>query len=168
MWFAMRATYNRALAAQSLIEDAGMQTFVPIKYCKSKRRSSANIAPLLGNLIFVYAEPERIQQFKARYSYLQYITNTRTHERIVVPDSQMARFIAVCGSQEDQLIWLAPEEINLTRGQRVRITGGEFEGYEGVYVKVAGARARRIVVEIKGVVAVALAAVHPSLIEVVE
>ena len=40
-----------------------------------------------------------------------------------------------------------------------------FEGQEGVFVKVKGARDRRVVVAIRGVIAVALATVHPDLIE---
>ena len=33
---------------------------------------------------------------------------------------------------------------------KVRITGGEFEGQEGVFLKVKGARDRRVVIEIQG------------------
>lgn len=127
--------------------------------------SAKKPVPILGNLIFVYSEPSKIREFKKKLPYLQYITNTRTHEKIIVPENQMERFIAVCGSHQEQLIWLKPEEIDLKKGQPVRITGGEFEGFEGVFLKVRGARDRRVVIEIKGVVAVAMATVHPSLIK---
>ena len=48
------------------------------------------------------------------------------------------------------------------------IVGGDFEGQEGVFLKVKGARDRRVVVEIQGVIAVAMATIHPDLIEVIK
>ena len=57
--------------------------------------------------------------------------------------------------------------MNLSKGIKVRITGGEFEGQEGIFLKVKGARDRRVVVEIQGVIAVAMATIHPDLIEVI-
>ena len=61
-----------------------------------------------------------------------------------------------------------PSEINLAKGTRVRVIGGEFEGYEGVFVKVKGARDRRVVIAIQGVMAVAMATIHPDLIQSIE
>lgn len=161
-WFAMRATYNRVSAAQKLLQENNIHTFVPMKWDgKSNRR----LVPAIGNLIFVRGMKSEIQKLKQRVPYLQYLVNTRTREKIIVPDSQMEHFIAVCGTLDDHLIWLKPEDIDLRKGQRVRITGGEFEGFEGIFIKVRGARDRRVVIEIKGVMAVAMATIHPSLIE---
>ena len=53
-------------------------------------------------------------------------------------------------------------------GTKVRITGGDFEGQEGVFLKVKGARDRRVVIAIQGVIAVAMATIHPDLIEVIK
>ena len=55
-----------------------------------------------------------------------------------------------------------------TFGTRVRIIGGDFEGQEGLFLKVKGARDRRVVIEVQGVIAVAMATIHPDLIEVIE
>ena len=58
-------------------------------------------------------------------------------------------------------------ELNLSKGTRVRITGGDFAGQEGIFLKVKGARDRRVVIEIQGVIALAMATIHPDLIEVI-
>ena len=79
----------------------------------------------------------------------------------------MQRFIAVSGTSDDHLLYFQPDELNLSKGTKVRITGGEFEGQEGIFLKVKGARDRRVVIEIKGVIAVAMATIHPDLIEVI-
>ena len=80
----------------------------------------------------------------------------------------MQRFVAVAGTYNDHLLYFQPEELNLSKGTRVRITGGDFEGYEGVFVKVKGARDRRVVISLQGVIAMAMATLSPDLIEVIE
>ena len=49
----------------------------------------------------------------------------------------------------------------------MRIIAGDFEGYEGIFMKVKGARDRRVVIAVEGVIAVALATISPELIEVI-
>ena len=72
--------------------------------------------------------------------------------RVLVPIIHNLIFIHACPS----------------KGTKVRITGGDFEGQEGVFLKVKGARDRRVVIAIQGVIAVAMATIHPDLIEVIK
>ena len=65
------------------------------------------------------------------------------------------------------LSFFSPDEVNLRKGTKVRITGGDFAGQEGIFLKVKGARDRRVVIEIQGVIALAMATIHPDLIEVI-
>lgn len=166
-WYAMRATYRRSSAARELLDKEKIRSFIPMRYELRlvKGRKIRELVPVIHNLIFVYATSSQIQSVKAKAEYLQYIVNTRSGEKIIVPEEQMRRFIAVTGTYNEQLLWFEAGEVNLTKGTKVRVTGGEFEGQEGVLVKVKGARDRRVVVAIQGVIAVAMATVHPSLIE---
>lgn len=170
IWFAMRATYRREMDAMRLLEKERLACFVPMQYKFSvkKGKKVRALVPVVHNLLFVHARPSEVKRVKALVTYLQYITDTRSGQKIVVPDKQMQRFIAVSGTYDDQLLYFRPEELNLSKGTRVRITGGEFEGQEGVFLKVKGARDRRVVIEIQGVIAVAMATIHPELIEVIE
>ena len=68
---------------------------------------------------------------------------------------------------DEHLIFFSPDEVNLRKGTKVRITGGDFEGYEGVFVKVKGARDRRVVISLQGVIAMAMATLPADLIEVI-
>lgn len=125
-----------------------------------------------GLSVFVFPKrffrfSDYMQRVKSQVTYLQYITDTRSGQKIIVPDGQMQRFIAVSGTYDDHLLYFQPDELNLSKGTKVRITGGEFEGQEGVFLKVKGARDRRVVIEIQGVIAVAMATIHPDLIEVI-
>ena len=165
VWFAMRATYRRELEAMHLLEKANLGCFIPMQYKISIRRGRKvrALVPVIRNLVFVHARPSDVQRVKSQITYLQYITDTRSGQKIIIPDHEMQRFIAVAGTYNDHLLYFQPEELNLSKGTRVRITG-----QEGIFLKVKGARDRRVVIEIQGVIAVAMATIHPDLIEVIK
>lgn len=169
-WFAMRATYRREPDAMRLLEKEQLGCFVPMQYKISIRRGKKVrvLAPVIHNLLFVHARPSDLKRVKSKVTYLQYITDTRSGQKIIVPDIEMQRFIAVAGTYNDHLLYFRPEELNLSKGTKVRITGGEFAGQEGIFLKVKGARDRRVVIEIRGVIAVAMTTLHPDLIEVIK
>lgn len=169
-WYAMRATYRRELDAMRLLEKEKLGCFVPMQYkiCIKKGKKIRILAPVIHNLLFVHARPSDLKRVKSKVTYLQYITDTRSGQKIIVPDIEMQRFIAVAGTYNDHLLYFRPEELNLSKGTKVRITAGEFAGQEGIFLKVKGARDRRVVIEIQGVIAVAMAALHPDLIEVIK
>ena len=148
IWYAMRATYRREPDAMRLLEKEKLGCFVPMQYKISIKKGKKRI--------------------KSQVTYLQYITDTRSGQKIIISDSEMQRFIAVAGTYNDHLMYFQPDELNLSKGTKVRITGGDFEGQEGIFLKVKGARDRRVVVAIQGVIAVAMATIHPDLIEVID
>lgn len=170
VWYAMRATYRREPDAMRLLEEEHLGCFVPMQYKIVMKRGKKirALVPVVHNLLFVHACPSDVKRVKSRVSYLQYITDTRSGRKIIIPDVDMQRFIAVAGTYNDHLLYFQPDELNLSKGTRVRITGGDFEGHEGVFLKVKGARDRRVVIAIQGVIAVAMATIHPDLIEVIK
>ena len=169
LWHAMRATYRRELDAANRLEQENIGCFIPMQYKLRVRhgRKERVLQPVVRNLLFVHAAPSELQHVKQSLPYLQYITDTRNHQKIIVPDDQMRNFILVAGSNDERLIYLKPQELNLSRGQRVRIRGGVFDGVEGLFLKVKGARSKRIVVRLENFMAVA-AEVQPEFVEVIE
>lgn len=171
LWFAMRVTYHREMLVKKLLDDEGIENFIPMYYQPVKgKQKKGKIVPVIYGLIFVHATFSDIQYLKKErgIEYLQYIIDSRSREKIIVPEDQMRRFIAVVGTYHESLLYFQPNELNLKKGTRVRVCGGEFEGQEGIFVKVKGARDRRVVISIQGVIAVAIAAIHPDLIEVLD
>ena len=153
-----------------LLEKANLGCFIPMQYMISIRRGRKvrALVPVIRNLVFVHARPSEVQRFKSQITYLQYITDTRSGQKIIIPDHDMQRFIAVAGTYNDHLLYFQPEELNLSKGTKVRITGGDFEGQEGVFLKVKGARDRRVVIAIQGIITDAMATILPDLIEVIK
>lgn len=168
-WFAIRVTYNREMKVKADLDARGITNFVPMQYKAFIRngRMVKRLVPSVHNLIFILLEPSAMADYKARTSLpIRYIMNRETREPVIVPQRQMESFIAVAGTYDEQLIYLNPEPGDFSKGDRVRVLGGPFEGAEGVFVRVKGDR--RVVVSIEGVMAVATTFIHPSLIEKVE
>jgi Transcription termination factor nusG. len=168
-WYAMRVTYCRELKVQEILSNKSIETYIPMRYeikviNKQKKR---NKVPIIHNLIFVHTTPTIIKEVKRELPYLQYIMDNRSKEKIIVPDKQMNNFIEVTSLTDKKLLYFKEEDINLSKGEKVRIIGGEFKGYEGIFVKVKGARDKRVVIAIKGIVAVAMATINPEFIEVI-
>ena len=169
-WFAMRATYRRGMQIKELLDRKGINSFIPMRYeihLKNGRRRR-ELVPVIRDIVFVHATQTDLQEIKSKISYLQYMTDSRSGEKIIVPDEQMKNFIAVAGTYSEHLLYFNPGEINLAKGTKVRITGGQFEGYEGVFVKVKGSRDRRVVISLQGILALAMTTLSPDLIEVIE
>lgn len=69
----------------------------------------------------------------------------------------------MAGAYDEQIVYLDPTIVSLREGDQVRIVGGVFSGSRVFSFVLRGDR--RVVVSIEGVMAVATAFVHPSLIE---
>lgn len=161
-WFAMSATFGRALKAKDFLESHSICSFIPMKHeviNDGKYGKKRQLIPAINNLIFVNTTRSRIQALKTGLSYLQYMTRSEGNRRIpiVVPNSQMEQFIAVCNTYNEKLVYLNPSEINLEKGTPVQIIGGAFDGVEGTFVKIEGVRNRRVAVLVPGIAAVVIA-----------
>ncbi len=173
VWFAMSAPYCNEMRAKSFLESKNIECFVPMcsKIVESRMGvKSRKLVPAIHNLIFAKASREQIQQVKSGVRYLQYRVQPEKGKNIpiVVPDEQMAHFMAACNTRNEKVRYLLPEEVNLTKGSRVRVVGGLFDGLEGRFVKVKGIREKRVVVSLDGVASVALAEIADGTIEIIE
>lgn len=172
-WYAMSATFGRELKAKSFLESNNVRCFVPMRYeVVSDRRKGKirKLVPAIHNLLFVYTTKMRIQSLKECLGYLQYLTKPVDGRNvpIVVPEDQMRRFIAVCDTYDDHLVYLSPDEIRLEKGTPVRIVGSAFDGVEGTFVKVNGIRKKRVVVLVQGIAAVMVAEFTDGYLQVLD
>lgn len=172
-WFAMSATFGRELKAKEYLESKDVECFVPMRWSiviDRRKNKTRQLVPAIHNLLFAHTTRERIQELKRGLDYLQYLTSNVDGRRvpIIVPEGQMQQFIKVCNSHDDRLLYLSPDEINLSEGTRVRIVGSTFDGVEGTFVKVKNKRKKRVVVQVPGVTAVMLAEFGDGYLQVVE
>jgi transcription antitermination factor NusG len=170
LWYAMRVPYRNELKVQDRLQDKGIEVFIPTKRKLIKRRGKTiyELTPAVNNLIFVHSKLCIIKELKKEILNLQYLVNKENGQStpITVRDNEMQQFIKASKNVNEEAIYLTPEEINIAKGTKVRIIGGNFDGIEGVFVKVKGKRSKRVVVMLDKLLAVAMAEVRPDDIEV--
>ncbi|MBR6338769.1 MAG: UpxY family transcription antiterminator [Alloprevotella sp.] len=168
-WWAMSATFNRSMKAKEVLTTRGVEHFLPMRTTIGVQRGKKvrKKVPAVTNLIFVRTTEHCIQGLKDELKYLQFLCRKEDGKcrRIIVADDQMEHFMRVAGSAADDHIFLNPDEIDLSRGDKVRIHGGPFDGVEGTFVKVQGKRRRMVVVSIPTLTSVATLEFEPDLLE---
>ena len=170
-WYALRVTYSRELALKEYLDTQHIESFIPMhyEYMEKDGRRLRKLVPAVHNLVFVHSTRARIDALKDEAGMripIRYIMDRANHAPIIIPDAQMRSFILVAGSYEEAILYVEPAELQLVKGQRVRITGGIFEGVVGEFVRIR--RDRRVVVNIEGVMAVATTFIHSSLVQPIE
>ena len=162
-WYPMRVTYGREMKVKGELERLGIETFVPMTYrvvCAEDGNPRRELVPAINNLIFVRSTQERISGLKRSNEVLEPLrymmdrTAGEAHVIMTVADRQMENFMRVASKTDESVMFLDENTIVGKEGKRVRIMGGAFEGVEGVIRRVK--RCKRVVVEIEGVMSVAI------------
>ena len=170
-WYVLRVTYQREIAASKALEELQVEHYVPTVRTRIRNEKGVAIGwkvePLVHNYIFVNASYNRIMEIKqGKLDYLRFIMAkndvTGEMEPQYVPDKQMADFIKVVRTMGSKPV---DPDIDLRKGDRVRVLTGPFEGVEGVYVRMPNRHEKRVVIKIEGVAAVATVAMNASDIE---
>lgn len=167
-WYALRVSYSRELALKAILDEEHIENFIPMRheYSTKNGKRTHKLVPAIHNLIFIHSTRRRIDALKEKLEMkipIRFIMDREHHRPIVIPDSQMRNFILVAGTYEEAVLYIDPVELLLAKGQKVRITGGVFEGVIGQFVRIR--HDRRVVVSIEGVMAIATTHIHPSLVE---
>lgn len=158
-WYVLRFLYRNQPKVRMLFEDDGIETFSPMKWvCRIENgRHILKYDYAIWDLFFVHSSKKVIDPYVNRFENLQYkfISGGKQHNPMVVPEQQMNDFIAAVSSSRRPL-YFAPHEINLSKGERIRLIGGKLNGYEGIFMRVNGSKRRRLIVELPGTLCAAV------------
>lgn len=152
-WYAMKVYYNRIQPLIAECREAGMEFFAPVE--------------VIGSLLFVRSTEDSMALFADRQHGHAWVYRTIDSSRLaVIPDREMEifRFVVTAGHQGLEVLGDDRPEYHL--GDRVVVTDGPFKGAEGHIRRIK--KDRRLVVTIPGIVAVATAYIHPSMLKKVE
>ena len=177
-WFPMRVTYSREMKVKGELDRLEIENFIPMTYRFTESRNDGDtelrreLVPAINNLIFVRSTQERLSELKRTNEVLEPLrymmdrTAEEAHTIMTVPDKQMENFLRVARMTDESVMFLDESTIVGKEGKRVRIMGGAFEGVEAVIRRVK--RCKRVVVEIEGVMSVAIAFVPVGLLKEIE
>ena len=152
-WYALKVFYNRTEKVREQIKGLAKDVYIPKN--------------VISSLMFVKTTPSNLEYIrKDRYEWLKVYTQPGDREPYVIPEHQMEVFKFVTSLADKNLERVDPDAINYKSGERVRVTGGVFEGAEGYIKRIRGDR--KLVVAIEGVVAVATSYIPSSYLEKLE
>ena len=171
-WYALRSMRRSVQSCRSVLEELGVEHFIPMTKVKSRTASGRfrwNEQPLAFNYVFIRSSAAELNDLtQTRLPHLAYLMRPAENgldAKVVGPNEQMRNFIAIAGTAQERILYLPCSEVDLAHGDRVRIMGGVFEGVEGIYQKVKRVRDKQVVVCIEGVVAVATTTVPSYFVE---
>ena len=164
-WFVLFAARGKAAKISDYLKSTDIEYFYPMLYHEKRIRNSERtkrfLQPIFRNLLFVKSTKSQLdpilREIKLKLgitSDLYYRYRDEEESKIVVVSAAaMRNFIAVVGAVEEPLISFSNKDVNLSKGTRVRIIGGVFEGVEGIFMRVKGDR--RVVVSLPNLFSVA-------------
>lgn len=170
-WYVYRCPMGKELTLKESIQTLfGVECFVPIKKVRQRDRHGRFVwvqRSALTGYIFTRIEKERQHLVPRRllnlYTMMQ--QSDGLWRPVIVPENQMASFIRVSGSEDEQIAYLDPAKLDLKKGDRVRVIGGSFVGVEGVFMQIGCKHQKRVIIELEGLIAVATAAIPASMVE---
>ena len=152
-WYAMKVYYNRVQPLIAECRERGIDFFAP--------------SDVIGSLLFVCCSDEVFSQVVEEHRGQVWVyRNAAGTQAAVIPDREMEVFRFVVTAGREGLELLGDDRPEYHEGDRVVVIGGPFKGAEGHIRRIK--RDRRLVVSIRGVVAVATTYIHPSLLRKVE
>ncbi len=140
-WFVMKAGKKESLA-MSVFEKAGLRAYCP--YAKTtitvQGKKVITERPLIPNTVFVYSSFRVLYAVKNLNSFITYSYRKvgDGYRALQVPTHEMELFIASASKMQEDITYFMPNEVELKKGDKVRIIGGVFDGYEGVLLKAKG------------------------------
>lgn len=152
-WFVMRdlTRPNAKLPAYKLLDGLNIRNFTPmvwklmLNHGKRERRQM----PFIHDLLFVYASRAELDSVVETIPTLQYRYLRGGYKvPMTVRAADMQRFMhAVRFSSSPQ--YYRPDEVTPSmRNRRIRIIGGNLDGYEGSLITTRGSKVKRLLVEI--------------------
>ena len=158
-WFVMRdlKRANAKMPAYRQFMEANIEVFTPmhtiLKTVKGRQRKVQE--PFIRDLLFVHDTRAAIDPIVEVTPTLQYRYERGKGYKVpmVVRDADMNRFIMAVTTAKSTKFFTPGELSPAMIGKSVRITGGTLEGYTGKLLKISGSRAKRILVQLEGILA---------------
>ena len=170
-WYVLGClSVHREEKVRDALRKAGFRSHVPMKYEVKhvRRQEQRTMVPAISGLIFARGTEDALKEYihhKSKDSiYMRKSTFSNKQEYLTVPDYAMEQFIEFTQIRQENITYFKPEELKLKEGEKIRIKGGIYDGYEGIILRFKGKRHKHLVVQIPGVIIAAIE-IEPELIE---
>ena len=170
-WYVMRdlKRHNAKMPAFKELAMKGIEVFTPLKsrlsVCGGKRIREE--IPVIQGLLFVHESRGILDPVVEKTPTLQYrFVRGGFREPMTVRDADMERFIYAVRAAESPVFYVPDELTPQMCGKKVRMVGGNLDGYEGRLLAVRGSRVKRILIELPNLLSVSVE-VQPEYIQLI-
>ena len=145
-WYVMLTKPRQEKAVRTELLTFGVEFYLPtttdFHYYGHGRKKKIE-SPVLPSMVFVHVEAEdRFAIISNLKHDVRYMVDRTTNSSMVVSDKQMNDFMRICNVPEVKL-----ENVDFAIGDKVTITGGQFDGLQGVVSRVNGKKRFVIVLD---------------------
>lgn len=152
-WFVMRdlTRPNAKLPAYKLLDGLNIRNFTPMvwKLMLNHGKRERRRMPFIHDLLFVYASRAELDSVVETTPMLQYRYLRGGYKvPMTVRAADMQRFMHAVGLSSSPQYYRPDEVTPAMRNRRIRIIGGNLDGYEGSLITTRGSKVKRLLVEI--------------------
>ena len=171
-WYALKVFYNKVYEIEKILQGAGVESYIPTReVVKDIRGVKTRIRkPIIPSLMFFRSTEDFVKSLQTKlmdramvYSNLEKYPNRRPAP---ISDEEMRNFQLVVSADDEGLEIFSDDYMQYKDGQKVRVTGGVFEGAEGIVKRIK--HNRRLTITLKGVCMVATSFIDPMLLDFVD
>lgn len=159
LWFVMRdlTHYHSKSPAYKMLDGLKIENFTPKVQklvVRGGKRERIEV-PFIHDLVFVHDSRLNIDPIVEKVPTFQY-RFLKGRLPMTVRDKEMEQFKKVVETSESPLFYRPQEVTPDMRKRKIRIIGGNLDGYEGTLVTVRGSKVKRLLVELPTLIAAAI------------
>lgn len=176
-WYVFRASYGREDKASNYIVEDGTFVYIAKRYAHKSVNGKQKkvLETLIPNLLFVYTNDEKAEEYIKNTPALSYLTYYCNHFELnddqknpplTVSCKEMENFILATCNKNEHLKFVNEEQCHYKGGEIVKVIEGPFKGVEGKVARVSGQQ--RVIVSITNVGLVSTAYVPSAFIMIID
>lgn len=176
-WYVFRASYGREDKASNYIVEDGTFVYIAKRYAHKSVNGKQKkvLETLIPNLLFVYTNDEKAEEYIKNTPALSYLTYYYNHFELnddqknpplTVSCKEMENFILATCNKNEHLKFVNEEQCHYKGGEIVKVIEGPFKGVEGKVARVSGQQ--RVIVSITNVGLVSTAYVPSAFIMIID
>ncbi len=176
-WYVTKSQHS-PLPFREKLTKAGLEYFLPTRFVIQNvagRRLRVE-RPVIFNFVFVRGTIFQVKDFCRanlglhlvyRRRYIDEKENNEEKMVLAVSDAEMSMFARTIGEYNQEVPFIKPSEVDLEKGDHVRILEGAFAGVEGVLMSQQGKDGGRVLVSLSNVIAVPTLEIEPEYLQII-
>ena len=176
-WYVFRASYGREDKASDYIVEDGTFVYIAKRYVRKSVNGKQKkvLETLIPNLLFVYTNEEKAEEYVKNTPALSYLTYYYNHFELdeaqknpplTVSCKEMVNFIIATCNKSEHIKFVDESQCHFKGGEIVKITNGNFKGVEGRVARVSGQQ--RVIVTLTNVGLISTAYIPTAFLQIIE